>query len=137
MKIKRLDHVGIRVMNFDRAIRFYERLGFSVTRRDMDERVVVLKHGSGIEINLLDSGNDDHDQRNILMDVGTKFPGYTHYAIEVESAEEAKQFLESIGLKVTEGPITFGDGKTSVFVRDPDRNVIEFTQLPKLAPDSA
>ena len=133
MKIRTLDHVGIRVMDFDRAIRFYEKLGFAVTRRDLDERVVVLKHDAGIEINLLDSGNDDNDRRNILMDVDKKFPGYTHFAIQVDSADDAKRFLESIGLEVTEGPITFGDGKTSVFVRDPDRNVIEFTQLPKVS----
>lgn len=130
MKINRLDHVGIRVMEFDRAIAFYEQLGFSVTRRDLEEHVVVLKHSSGIEINLLDSGNDDNDRRNILMDATKKYPGYTHYAIEVESADETKRFLESIGVKVTEGPVTFGDGKTSVFIRDPDLNVIEFTQLP-------
>jgi len=130
MRINRLDHVGIRVMDFDRSVAFYERLGFSMIRHDLEEHVVVLKHDSGIEINLLDSGNDDNGQRNILMDVENKFPGYTHYAIEVDSADEAKGFFESIGLEVTEGPITFGDGKTSVFIRDPDLNVIEFTQLP-------
>jgi lactoylglutathione lyase len=130
MKIKRLDHVGIRVMNFDRAINFYEKLDFVVTRQDSKERVVVLKHDSGIEINLLDSGNDDNNQMNVLMDVEKKYPGYTHYAIEIDSAEGAKQRLESIGLVVTEGPVTFGDGKTSVFIRDLDRNVIEFSQLP-------
>ena len=93
MEINRLDHVGIRVMEFDRAIAFYERLGFTLIRKDLKERVVVLKHDSGIEINLLDSGNDDNDERNFLMDVDQKFPGYTHYAIEVESAEDAKRFL--------------------------------------------
>ena len=130
MNIKRLDHVGIRVMEFDRAIAFYERLGFALIRNDLEEHVVVMKHRSGIEINLLDSGSDDNDRRNVLMDVAPKYPGYTHYAIEVESVDDARRFLESIGLEITEGPMTFGDGKTSVFVRDPDLNVIEFTQLP-------
>lgn len=130
MKIKRFDHIGIRVMDFDRAITFYEKLGFSVTRNDSKEHVVVLKHPSGIEINLLDSGDDDNNQQNILMDVDPKFPGYTHYALAIDSIVDAKHFLESIGLQITEGPVTFGDGKTSVFIRDPDRNVIEFTQLP-------
>jgi len=132
MRIKRLDHVGIRVMEFERSIDFYEKLGFSVIRRDLEEHVVVLRHGSGVEINLLDSGNDDNEQKNILMDVDRKYPGYTHYAIEVNSAERARQHLESIGFSITEGPVTFGDGKRSVFIRDPDRNVIEFTQLPKV-----
>lgn len=132
MRIKRIDHVGIRVMQFERAIVFYEKLGFSVIRRDLKEHVVVLKHDSGIEINLLDSGDDDNNQKNILMDVGKKYPGYTHYAIEIESVENTKEYLESIGLIVTEGPVTFGDGKISVFIRDPDKNVIEFTQLPSV-----
>jgi len=83
MKINRLDHVGIRVMEFDRATAFYEKLGFTVTRRDFEEHVFVLKHPSGIEINLLDSGSDDNDNKNVLMDVDAKYPGYTHYAIEV------------------------------------------------------
>ena len=129
MEIRRLDHVGIRVMEFGRAISFYEKLGFTVTRQDSKEHVVVLKHTCGIEINLLDSSDDENERRNVLMDVDMKYPGYTHYAIQVDSANEAKLFLEHLGLTVTEGPVTFGDGKTSVFVRDPDRNVIEFTQL--------
>lgn len=132
MEIQGLDHVGIRVMSLGKAINFYEKLGFAVTRRDRDEQVVVLKHPSGIEINLLDSGNDANQNKNILMDVEKKYPGYTHYAITVESVENAKQHLQSLGLCITEGPVTFGDGKTSVFVRDPDANVIEFTQLPKV-----
>ena len=65
------------------------------------------------------------------MDTEEQYPGYTHYAIEVQSANDAKAFLESIKIGITEGPVTFGDGKTSVFIRDPGLNVIEFTVLPK------
>lgn len=131
MKIKCLDHIGIRVMKLERAIGFYEKLGFSVTWQDLKEHVVVLRHDSGIEINLLVSGNDDNNQKNILMDVDNKYPGYTHFALEVNSVESAKQHLESIGLVITEGPVTFGNGQTSVFIRDLDKNVIEFTQRPQ------
>ena len=130
MKIRKLDHVGIRVMDFERSIRFYEALGFRVTREDYREHVVVIKHPAGIEINLLDSGNDDHGRKNVLMDVEQQYPGYTHYAIEVQSTDDAIRLLRSLGVTITEGPVTFGDGKTSIFVRDPDLNVIEFTQLP-------
>ena len=65
------------------------------------------------------------------MDAEEQYPGYTHYAIEVQPANDAKAFLESINIGITKGPVTFGDGKTSVFIRDPDLNVIEFTVLPK------
>lgn len=130
MQIKKLDHVGIRVMDVDKSIQFYKALGFHITRKDDKEQVFVVKHQSGIEINLIAHGNDDHGKRNILMDVEERYPGYTHYAIAVESVEDTKVFFESINIKITGGPVTFGDGKTSIFVRDPDLNVIEFTELP-------
>ncbi|MEO0759826.1 MAG: VOC family protein [Cyanobacteria bacterium J06648_16] len=79
---------------------------------------------------MITHGDNNFDKRNILMDVEERYPGYTHYAIEVESVLDAKAFLESIDIKISGGPVTFGDGKTSIFIRDPDLNVIEFTELP-------
>ncbi len=130
MQIQKLSHIGIRVMNLDKSTQFYKTLGFQVTREDHEERVFVVKHRSGIEINLIGHGDSDHDRRNILMDVDVRYPGYTHYAIEVQSVEDTKAFFESIDIKITGGPTTFGDGKTSIFIRDPDLNVLEFTELP-------
>ncbi|MEM6256392.1 MAG: VOC family protein [Cyanobacteria bacterium P01_D01_bin.156] len=130
MQIKRLDHVGLRVMHVDRVMKFYQTLGFAVIRKDEKEQVFVVKHPSGIEINLIARGNLNHDQHNILMDGEERYGGYTHYAIAVESIAEAQAFLEARHIEITEGPVTFGDGKRSIFVRDPDLNVLEFTQLP-------
>ena len=130
MQIVKLDHVGIRVMEFGRTIQFYENLGFEVTREDLKERVLVMKHRSGVELNFLDSGTDDSGGTNILMDEEARYPGYTHFAIEVKSVGDAKKHLESMGATITEGPVTFGDGKVSIFVRDPDSNVVEFTEVP-------
>lgn len=130
MQIRKLDHVGIRVMTFERSLAFYRALGFEVVRDDRAEHVVVIRHPSGVELNLLDSGDDDHGGSNVLMDAHKRYPGYTHYAIEVDSVADAKTFFEGLGVAVTQGPVRFSDGKTSIFVRDPDSNVIEFTQLP-------
>ncbi len=131
MKIKALDHIGIRVMSWDISIPFYEQFGFILTRKDENEHVVVLRHPSGVVINLLDSGEDDNNHKNILMDVDELYPGYTHYSMEVESVHDAKEFMETAGIKITGGPITFGDGNTAIFIRDPDMNVIEFTEAKK------
>ncbi len=131
MKIKRLDHIGIRVMNWEISIPFYEQFGFQVTRKDHDEHVVVLVHPSGVVINLLDSGKDGNDNKNILMDVKELYPGYTHYSMEVESVHDAQKFMELASIKITGGPVTFGDGNTAIFIRDPDMNVIEFTEAKK------
>ncbi len=130
MKINKIDHIGIRVAEFERAIRFYALLGFTVTREDYEERVVEAKHPCGITLNFLDSANHHHANKNILMDIPEKHPGYTHYAINIDSADDAIRHLAANEIVITEGPITFGNGKTSIFVRDPDFNVIEFTQNP-------
>lgn len=128
MKLRKIDHIGIRVMAFARAVAFYRQLGFEMIREDLDERVVVLRHPSGITINLLDSAVENLEQRNILMDVIEKYPGYTHYALAVDSITETQAEIERLGIPITEGPVTFGNGYTSIFIRDLDRNVIEFTQ---------
>jgi lactoylglutathione lyase len=62
------------------------------------------------------------------MDETIKYAGYTHIAFRVTDIEQAIQYIRMLELTITEGPVTFGDGKTSIFIRDPDRNVIEFTQ---------
>ncbi|MGD8812459.1 MAG: VOC family protein [Thioalkalispiraceae bacterium] len=126
--IKGLDHIGIRVTDFKRAVGFYEQLGFEIVRMDLKERIIVLLHKSGVVLNLLDSAIKIHRVRNVLMDETIKYAGYTHIAFRVTDIEQAIQYIRMLELTITEGPVTFGDGKTSIFIRDPDRNVIEFTQ---------
>lgn len=131
MKINHVDHIGIRVANFERSIRFYALFGFEVIREDSDEHVVTARHPTGITLNFLDSATHDHDKQNVLMDIDNKYPGYTHFALNVESSDDAAQFMHDREIPITEGPVTFGNGHTSLFIRDPDRNVIEFTQSPR------
>jgi len=126
--IEHLAHIGIRVSDFARSVAFYRRYGFLVTREDYREHVVVLRHPSGLELNLLDSANDDNQGRNVLMDEQQRYPGVTHIALRVQDVRRAKAQLEEAGIAITEGPVSFGDGSTSVFFRDPDRNVIELAE---------
>lgn len=130
----RLDHVGLRVHDFARTVSFYQQFGFSVIRDDRQEQVVVLRNAAGVELNLLDSADMPIDTpltgSNVLMDQASRYPGYTHIALQVADIDVTLRDLEAAGIKVTEGPVTFGDDKTSIFFRDPDRNVIELTQLP-------
>lgn len=123
-------HLGIRVHDLARSRRFYEALGFRFVAGPLGpEPVAVLAHPGGVMINLvLNAGQGD--AANILMDVPEKHAGYTHAALAVKSLEATCEALAEAGIALSGGPITFPDGARAVFVRDPDRNVIEFNQAP-------
>lgn len=125
IEIDTVDHIGIRVSDPDRAIAFYEILGFEVFMRATNDDVVILRNPYGVELNLIYNANNDNDGRNILMDVPDKYPGYTHIALGVTSLHETMRVLNDNGIRITQGPVDFGGGQLAVFVRDPDRNVIE------------
>lgn len=133
--VMNLAHIGIRVSDFPRSVAFYCQFGFEVTREDEEEHVVVLRHASGLELNLLDSANEGNQGRNVLMDGAQRYPGITHIALSVEDVEKSKRKVEAAGIRITEGPVSFGDGSTSIFFRDPDQNVLELSE-PRIQPDT-
>jgi lactoylglutathione lyase len=67
-------------------------------------------------------------ESNILMDVPEKHPGITHFALLCPDIEAARRQLELAGIPLSGGPVRFGPGAQGIFVRDPDRNVIELQQ---------
>ncbi|THD59056.1 VOC family protein [Phenylobacterium sp.] len=127
-----IDHVGIRVSDRARAQAFYERLGFVL---DPDEdspggRSIGLVNGAGARINLIYNAAPRASGGNVLMDIADKWPGYTHAAFLVASLDELVVWLEREGLRITEGPSVFGQGRRKVcFIRDPDGNVLEFDEI--------
>ena len=124
--IQTVDHVGIRVADLDRALAFYALFGFVAEHRAQNDAVVVIKNRHKVEINLIYNANNDGDGKNILMDVPEKYPGYTHVAFRVGSIAATIAMLRENNIRITQGPVSFGrDGHISVFLRDPDRNVIE------------
>ncbi|WP_264650014.1 VOC family protein, partial [Gluconobacter cerinus] len=69
---------------------------------------------------------------NVLMDVPVKRPGYTHAAFIVESMADLVHWLEQEQIVITEGPVQMGQDRRIVcFIRDPDRNVLEFNEILK------
>ena len=123
--IEAVDHIGIRVADLERAMAFYALFGFVAEHRATNDAVVVMRNG-GVEINLVYNANNDNGGKNILLDVPDKYPGYTHVAFRVGSIAAAIVMLRENDIRITQGPVSFGrDGHVSVFLRDPDRNVIE------------
>ena len=127
IEIQQVDHIGIRVTNEARTLAFYGQLGFDVTFRAEGAPVVILTNDQGVELNFIVNGTAPPADRNVLMDVEDKYPGYTHVALRVGSIDETIAELASLGIEITEGPVRLGTG-VSIFIRDPDRNVIELRE---------
>lgn len=126
--ISGIAHIGIRVHDLERAVQFYELLGFSKTAGPLGpEPVAILDHPSGVEINLILNA-PEAKAPNILMDVPEKHPGITHVALLCPDIMAAKARLEAAGIPLSGGPIRFTPHAQAIFVRDPDRNVIELHQ---------
>ena len=126
INIEQFDHVGIRITDRERAVKYYESLGFKIEVEVDFDAVLVMKNSNGVEINLIVNGVDLNQGKNILMDVPEKHTGFTHIALRVESIVETLKTLEKENITISQGPVTFGrDGHVSIFLRDPDRNTLE------------
>ena len=123
--IEKVDHLGIRITDRSRALAFYATLGFKIEHEVEFDAVIIIKNAADVELNLIVNGVDRTGGNNILMDVPEKHPGLTHVAFRVADIKATMATLKENDIKITQGPVTFGDGHVSVFVRDPDRNVIE------------
>lgn len=124
LEMEHLDHVGIRISDRERSVVFYQLLGFELIADGgfEDGHPLVMLHPSGININLLGPATDKAGE-NILMDQGAKYPGITHIAIKMKSAEDTEAFVTANNIGIT-GRREFRGTKT-IFIRDPDRNVLE------------
>ncbi len=124
LDIQRLDHVGIRISDRERSIAFYERLGFEVVIDGGYDagHPIVMRHPSGLVFNLLGPANKRQGE-NVLMDVTDRYPGITHVALKIDAIEDAERLFADGGIAIT-GRREFR-GVKALFVRDPDRNVLE------------
>ena len=123
-----LAHIGVRVHDLERSVAFYALLGFRKTAGPIGpEPVAILEHATGLELNLVLNA-PNATAPNILMDVPERHPGITHFALLCPDIMAAKERLEAAGFPLSGGPVRFGPAAQGIFVRDPDRNVIELHQ---------
>ncbi len=127
--IQKIDHIGIRIRERQRSIAFYEELGFELIVDTGFEKghPIIMRHPSGVVLNLLGPSTEEKDE-NVLMDIERRFAGYTHMALKIGSLADAEALLAEKGIEIT-GRFSFKD-MIAIFIRDPDRNVIEFDQYP-------
>src|SRR5437588_3803810 len=95
--ISGLAHIGIRVHDLERSVRFYELLGFTKTAGPLGpEPVAILDHPSGVEVNLVLNAPSPNEP-NVLMDLPEKHPGITHFALLCPDIMAATERLAAAG----------------------------------------
>ncbi len=124
LEITHFDHIGIRISDRETSVAFYELLGFELIADGGYDagHPLVMVHPSGININLLGPATAKAGE-NVLMDEKPKYPGITHLAVKVKDAEATEAFVTGHDIAIS-GRRTFRGTKT-IFIRDPDRNVLE------------
>ena len=124
LDVQYVNHIGIRISDRAVSVPFYETLGFkTLADAGFDQgHPIIMRHASGVTLNLLGPSTKDKGV-NILMDVPDKYSGITHFALQVRSLDDTKAFLARAGIEIT-GSFSFKT-MSAVFIRDPDRNVIE------------
>src|SRR5690348_4709945 len=106
IEISRVDHVGVRVRDLERAMAFYALLGFRLHARAANDAVAIVRNEHDVELNLVYNANADAGGKNILMDVPDKYAGYTHLALRVASIKAAIEALRANDVRITQGPVS-------------------------------
>lgn len=121
-------HYGLRVAELARSRVFYEFLGFEFSAGPLgSEPIAIMRHPSGIELNLILNAASASSE-NVLMDIDVKHAGYTHVALVVNDLDAAQRLLAKSSIAISGGPVVYPHGARGLFVRDPDRNVVELVE---------
>ena len=126
MKVKKLLHTRMRVSDMDQTINFYTNvLGLEVLERKVSPR--------GSHLAFLKVPNSEE-----LIEL-TSFPpsgpvivqeDLVHLAFQVESLDETLVSLNSMGVKVTDGPTQTSSGSRFIFIDAPDGYEVELIERP-------
>ena len=125
-----LVHTCYRVLDLDRSISFYKRLGMDELRR-----VPIRDEATNVFMGLPDDGprlelTYNHG-RSEPYEIGT---GYGHIAISVDDLDATLERLAGDGIEPEKPPYRVREGGSRLcFVRDPDGYRIEIVEAPSTA----
>jgi catechol 2,3-dioxygenase-like lactoylglutathione lyase family enzyme len=135
MGVKGIDHWVIMAGDLDRTLAFYERLGFAIAWEPRPGRpgrgMPTIRINAAQKINV--HGPDFPGRPGYL---GARKPAVSaaDFCLEWEgTVEEILALLARSGIPVESGPGTrtcARGASTSVYFRDPDENLVEFTVYP-------
>jgi lactoylglutathione lyase len=120
-----LIHTCYRVLDLDRSIEFYEKLG-------MEEvgRIPIRDEAINVFVGLPDDG----PRLELTYNIGREEPyevgtGYGHIAITVGDMDAALERLAGVGIEPERPPYTVAEnGPRLCFVRDPDDYRVELIE---------
>ena len=120
-----LIHTCYRILDIDRSVDFYEKLGFEEMRRVpiREEAINVFMGlpGDGARLEL--TWNKDRDEP---YEIGT---GYGHIALTVDDMDGTLESLGTVGIEPERPPYRIREGGSRLcFVRDPDGYRIELIE---------
>jgi lactoylglutathione lyase len=120
-----LIHTCYRILEIDRSVSFYEKLGFEELRRlpigDEAVNVFMGLPGDGARLEL--TWNKDRDEP---YEIGT---GYGHIALTVDDLDATLDNLKDDGIEPEREPYTVREGGNRLcFVQDPDGYRIELIE---------
>jgi catechol 2,3-dioxygenase-like lactoylglutathione lyase family enzyme len=128
LRLKAIDHVGLKVTDMDKTLHFYQRLGLTLLRRSGPSadglRSAVIQVGSQ-ELNVFSHPEFVPSRKENPV-------GVDHFCLIVDavSVDDVIADLRQAGIDIVQGPVERRDG-TALFVHDPDGVRVEL-QLKKI-----
>lgn len=112
MKLDRVDHVGIAVVNLDESVKFYESLGFTAKGYEVVEeqqvKVCFMPCGDS-EFELLESTTPDGPIAKFIEKNGGR-GGIQHVAVRVDDIDKALVELQEKGVRMIDQTPRYGAG---------------------------
>ena len=134
MTITAFDHVAIPIENVKEMLPFYRKLGFEI--KDDDAPLVYSVHFGQNKINFHAPQLWQSEQFSLRGPAAR--PGCGDLCFVWSDTEEAlSERLNAANAKIVEGPVARKGGRdagqasgTSIYIRDPDSNLLEFITYP-------
>ncbi len=128
-RVRGFDHVAMPMQNTDAMVAFYRRLGF-----DMRESAAAVSVYIGSQMINFHRPTRWQDATFTLRAPAAKPPCGDLCFVWDGTPAALKSWLDDAGAKVEEGPVPRPGGRraeaSSVYIRDPDGNLLEFMIYP-------
>jgi methylmalonyl-CoA/ethylmalonyl-CoA epimerase len=118
--IQRIDNVGVAVSDLERALTFYQNVGFQIEDREEETPSATLRAGEA-RLWVFQTPNNSMSRRTLDL-VGNP-TGYDHVSLSVGDVDAACERIVSSGVVLESEPADHADwGYRAASLLDPDGN---------------